>query len=132
MDFTNIFGGEALTLEQFQEKTKAMNLADLSGGGYVAKGKHDSDVQKLQGELQAAKTTIATLESAKGDTEALQAELDKYKAAEEARAASEKAAAEKAALQERFKAVCGGKLLCLRVYGTGGLRLLPAGCQRPQ
>ena len=41
MDFTSIFNGEALTLEQFTEKTKAMKLADLSGGEYVAKGKYE-------------------------------------------------------------------------------------------
>lgn len=107
MDFTNIFGGEALTLEQFNEKTKGMKLADLSGGEYIAKGKHESDLQKVQTELKTAKQTISTLETNKGDMDALQKELDKYKAAEEKRLADEEAAAAHAALTERFKAVLG-------------------------
>ena len=32
MDFTEIFKGASLTLEQFTERTKEMKLADLSGG----------------------------------------------------------------------------------------------------
>lgn len=109
MDFTNIFNGEALTLEQFTEKTKAMKLADLSGGEYVAKGKYDADTKKLRDDLAEAKNTITTLEASKGDTDALQAELDKYKQAEEQRQKAAEAAEARAKMVERFNAARGDK-----------------------
>ena len=109
MDFTEIFKGESLTLEQFTERTANMKLADLSGGEYVAKGKYDSDLKKARDDLKTAKDTIATLEANKGDTEALQAELDKYKQADEARQKAEQEAAAHAALVERFGKVKGDK-----------------------
>lgn len=109
MDFTEIFNGESLTLEQFAERTKDMKLADLSGGEYVAKGKYDSDIKKARDELKTAKETIATLEANKGDTEALQSELDKYKQADEARQKADQEAAARAALIERFGKVKGNR-----------------------
>lgn len=109
MDFSSIFNGEALTLEQFTEKTKEMKLVDLSGGEYVSKGKYESDKKKLQDDLKEARDTITTLEANKGDTEALQAEIDKYKKAEDERKAAETAAAERARVLERFKAAKGDK-----------------------
>lgn len=109
MDFTEIFKGESLTLEQFAERTKDMKLADLSGGEYVAKGKYDSDLKKARDELKTAKETIANLEANKGDTEALQAELDKYQKADEARQKAEQEAAAHAALVERFGKVKGDR-----------------------
>ena len=109
MDFTEIFKGESLTLEQFTERTASMKLADLSGGEYVAKGKYDSDLKKSRDELKTAKDTIATLEANKGDTDALQAELDKYKKADEARQKAEQEAAAHAALVERFGKVKGDR-----------------------
>ena len=109
MDFTEIFKGESLTLEQFTERTKEMKLADLTSGEYVAKGKYDSDLKKARDDLKTAKDTIATLEAAKGDTEALQAELDKYKQADEARQKAEQEAAAHAALVERFGKVKGDR-----------------------
>lgn len=109
MDFTEIFKGESLTLEQFNERTASMKLADLSTGEYVAKGKYDSELKKARDELKTAKETIATLEANKGDTEALQAELDKYKQADEARQKSEQEAAAHAALVERFGKVKGDR-----------------------
>lgn len=109
MDFTEIFNGESLTLEQFNERTASMKLADLSTGDYVSKGKYDSDVKKAKDELKTAKETIATLEAAKGDTDALQAELDKYKQADEARQKAEQEAAAHAALVERFGKVKGDR-----------------------
>lgn len=107
MDFTSIFNGESLTLEQFTERTAEMKLADLATGDYVAKGKYESDLKKARDELKTAKDTIATLESNKGDTEALQAELDKYKQADEARQKADREAQEHAALVERFNKVKG-------------------------
>lgn len=109
MDFTEIFKGESLTLEQFNERTAEMKLADLSTGDYVAKGKYDADVKKARDELKTAKETISTLEANKGDTEALQAELDKYKQADEARQKAEQEAAAHAALVERFGKVKGDR-----------------------
>ena len=109
MDFTEIFKGESLTLEQFNERTSSMKLADLSGGEYVAKGKYDSDLKKARDDLKTAKETISTLEANKGDTDALQAELDKYKQADEARQKAEQEAAAHAALVERFGKVKGDR-----------------------
>ena len=48
MDFTSIFNGEALTLAQFNEKTKGMKLADLSTGEYVAKGKDNEQKEEIE------------------------------------------------------------------------------------
>ena len=63
MDFSSIFNGEALTMEQFAEKTKGMKLADLSTGAYVAKGKYDEDLKSAQSALEEAKKTVAALET---------------------------------------------------------------------
>ena len=109
MDFTEIFNGESLTLEQFNERTASMKLADLTSGEYVAKGKYESDLKKARDELKTARDTIATLEANKGDMDALQAELDKYKQADEARQKAEQEAAAHAALVERFGKVKGGR-----------------------
>lgn len=109
MDFTEIFKGESLTLEQFNERTASMKLADLATGEYVAKGKYDSDLKKARDDLKTAKDTIATLEANKGDTDALQAELDKYKQADEARQKAEQEAAAHKAMEDRFNAVLGDK-----------------------
>ncbi len=64
MDFKTIFGEEALTLAQFQEKTKGMKLVDLTAGEFVDKRKFDSE----HAELVKAKDTIKALEANKGDT----------------------------------------------------------------
>ena len=109
MDFTEIFKGESLTLEQFTERTANMKLADLSTGEYVAKGKYEADVKKARDDLKTAKDTIATLEANKGDTDALQAELDKYRQADEARQKAEQEAAAHKAMEDRFNAVLGDK-----------------------
>ena len=109
MDFTEIFKGESLTLEQFTERTANMKLADLSTGEYVAKGKYEADVKKARDDLKTAKETISTLEANKGDTDALQAELDKYKQADEARQKAEQEAAAHKAMEDRFNAVLGDK-----------------------
>ncbi len=105
MDFKSIFGDAALTLEQFAEATKGMKLVDLSSGEYVAKGKYDG----IKAELAEAKKTITTLEASNGDTAALQAEIDKYKAAEEKREQEAQKAQRKADMDARFNAVLNGK-----------------------
>lgn len=107
MDFDKIFGSEALTLAQFQEKTKGIKFADLSKGEYVAKGKYDADTQKLQKDLEEAKTTISNLEKAGSDLEKVQKELDGYKTAEAERKKKEDADAKEKANRDRFEAVKG-------------------------
>lgn len=121
MDFTEIFKGESLTLEQFNERTASMKLADLSMGEYVSKGKYDADVKKAKDELKTAKETIATLEANKGDMDALQAELDKYKQADEARQKAEQEAAEQKALEDRFNTVVDGKEFANSLVRNGTL-----------
>lgn len=116
MDFSKIFNGGALTLEQFAEATKGMKLADLSGGEYVAKAKYDSDTKKLEGELTTAKqtvtnleTTVADLQKSGGDVKALQEEIQKYKDAEAERIKAEEAAKTEKARMDRFTAAKGDK-----------------------
>lgn len=85
MDFTSIFDGKALTLEEFQAKTKDMKLADLSGGEYVARGKFEDQQRKigeLEKQVSEKDTTIKKLEAAGGDAEAIRKELEAYKKAE--------------------------------------------------
>ena len=121
MDFTEIFKGESLTLEQFTERTASMKLADLTSGEYVAKGKYESDLKKARDDLKTAKETISTLEANKGDTDALQAELDKYKQADEARQKAEQEAAAQKALEDRFDAVVNGKEFANSLVRNGTL-----------
>lgn len=79
-------------------------------------GKAKGGAEKLQTDLDAAnaaletaKATITTLEAAKGDTVALQAEVDRYKAAEAERKAAETAAQLRAAIEARFNAQVGDR-----------------------
>lgn len=95
MDFTSIFDGKSLTLEEFQAKTKDMKLADLSGGEYVAKGKFSDQAKELESlrtQLAEKDQTIANLEKASGDTKKMAEELEKYKQAEAERKRAEKEA----------------------------------------
>lgn len=95
MDFTSIFDGKALTLEEFQAKTKDMKLADLSGGEYVAKGKFSDQAKELESlrtQLAEKDQTIANLEKAGGDAKKMAEELEKYKQAEAERKRAEKEA----------------------------------------
>lgn len=95
MDFTSIFDGKSLTLEEFQNKTKGMKLVDLSTGDYVEKNKDQdqkAEIARLKQQLEEKDQTIANLEKASGDAEKVQAELDKYKQAEAERKKAEKEA----------------------------------------
>lgn len=95
MDFTSIFDGKSLTLEEFQNKTKGMKLVDLSTGDYVEKNKDQdqkAEIARLTQQLEEKDQTIANLEKASGDAEKVQAELDKYKQAEAERKKAEKEA----------------------------------------
>ena len=59
-----LFGTEALTWEQLEEKlkdNKDVKLANLAAGSYVDKGKHDNKVSELSTELGKANDTIKGL-----------------------------------------------------------------------
>lgn len=109
MDFTEIFNGESLTLEQFNERTASMKLADLSGGEYVAKGKYDSDIKKERDKAKEAAETIKQLQESMGDVDGMKAKLEEYQKADEARQKAEQEAAAHAALVERFGKVKGDR-----------------------
>ena len=112
MDFTSIFNGESLTLAQFNEKTKGMKLADLSTGEYVAKGKdkeQKEEIESLKQQLAEKDEAISNLEKAKGDTAAIQAELDRYKQAEAERAKAEKEAQMDAILTQTAESALEGR-----------------------
>lgn len=112
MDFKSIFGGEALTLEQFNEKTKGMKLADLSGGGYVDKGKFDEqkeELGRLKNGLSERDATIKRLEEASGDAEAIRKELERYKQEEADRKKAEKEAETDRILTEAAEQALDGK-----------------------
>ena len=109
MDFTEIFKGESLTLEQFTERTSGMKLADLSTGEYVAKGKYDSDIKKERDKAKEAAETIKQLQESMGDVDGMKAKLEEYQKADEARQKAEQEAAAHAALVERFGKVKGDR-----------------------
>lgn len=109
MDFTEIFKGESLTLEQFTERTASMKLADLATGEYVAKGKYDSDIKKERDKAKEAAETIKQLQDSMGDVDGMKAKLEEYQKADEARQKAEQEAAAHAALVERFGKVKGDR-----------------------
>lgn len=65
------------------------------------------DYDDTKQQLVEAKATIANLEKTKGDTSALQAEVDKYKAADQKRQDDEKAAQVHKEVETRFDTVVG-------------------------
>lgn len=93
---------EGITDEQLQ-KILDINNSDIE----KQKSKFQPEIDNLNTQLTEAKNTITTLEANKGNTEALQAELDKYKQAEADRKEAERKAAEHAAMVERFGKVKG-------------------------
>ena len=112
MDFKSIFNGESLTLEQFNEKTKGMKLADLSGGEYVAKGKAkdlSDEMEQLKNDLSQRDETIKRLEEASGDAEATRKELERYKQEEADRKKAEKEAETDRILTEAAEQALDGK-----------------------
>lgn len=95
MDFTSIFDGKSLTLEEFQNKTKGMKLVDLSTGNYVEKNKDQdqkAEISRLKQQLEEKDQTIANLEKAGGDAKKMAEELEKYKQAEAERKKAEREA----------------------------------------
>lgn len=90
------------------DRIMAENGKDIEAA--KAKGvEAEKKIGELNDQLKTAQGTIAELEKNKGDTTALQAEIDKYKAAEEKRAADEKAAAVRVELESRFDKVLGDR-----------------------
>ena len=81
-------------------------ILDINGRDTTAaKGnadKYKSDLDATKADLVKANNTIKELEEKKGNADALQAEIDKYKKAEQDRKAAEAAAAEAKALAARF------------------------------
>ena len=60
-----LFGTEALTYEQLEEKlkdNKEIKLANLAGGGYVDRMKHESEISEMSAKLTTANDTIAGLQ----------------------------------------------------------------------
>ena len=56
-----LFGTEALTWEQLQEKlegNKEVKIANLAAGGYVDKRKYEDKIETLSTELNTANDTI--------------------------------------------------------------------------
>lgn len=112
MDFKSIFNGESLTLEQFNEKTKGMKLADLSSGGYVDKKKFDDqkvELDRLKGDLADRDKTISNLEAAGGNVETMRKELEGYRQAEANRKKAEKEAETDRILTEAAEQALDGK-----------------------
>ena len=65
MDFLkDLFGGGALSFEQFAEKVKnaKMNLADLSKGEYVSKEKYTQDTNTLNNTIKMRDTDLAAIQ----------------------------------------------------------------------
>lgn len=121
MDFTEIFKGESLTLEQFTERTASMKLADLTTGEYVAKGKYDSDIKKERDKAKEAAETIKQLQDSMGDVDGMKAKLEEYQKADEARQKAEQEAAAQKALEDRFNAVVDGKEFANSLVRNGTL-----------
>lgn len=82
-----------------------INSADITHALEKRKGELDTATTALE----KANETIRTLEAKQGDMNAMQAEIDRYKAEEAQRKAAEQQAAEQAALEQRFNAVTGDR-----------------------
>lgn len=112
MDFTSIFDGKSLTLEEFQAKTKGMKLVDLSTGDYVEKNKDQNqktEIAHLKQQLAEKDQTIANLEKVGGDAKKMAEELEKYKQAEAERKKAEREAQEDQILTAAAEQALEGK-----------------------
>jgi len=96
-----LFDGQALTLEQLEEKlsgSKTIKLANLADGAYVGKEKYntlENEVSGLKKQLEERDTQLDALKGV--DEKGLQAEIDRLQG--ENKAAAEKHASELAALR---------------------------------
>lgn len=106
-DITRIF--EGATKQQIDD-IMAINGADIKREQDKAQGtatKLQTDLDTANAALTKANETIKTLEANQGDTKALQAEIDRYKAEKTQRKQAEQEAAALAQLEQRFNAVTG-------------------------
>lgn len=91
---------EGMTFEEAEKELSGMNLADLSGGGYVSKAKYDADVKLLdeykkqaegkQGEIDAAVSAAIEKTKAEAKTE-YEKQLETERTAVKRKNAKEKA-----------------------------------------
>lgn len=96
--------GEAYT-EDIDKK-----VAAEIGRGFVGRADFNAkndELKAVQGDLKAAKDTIAELEKVKGSAAELQKQIDQYKQAEQERQEAEKKAAARAELVSRFDKAVG-------------------------
>lgn len=97
--------------EATDEQLKA--LMDIHGADIertkTAAGADHERLKALEASLAAAKQTISGLEAAKTDADKLQAEIDRYKAEEAKRQATEREAQARAAVEARFNAAVGDR-----------------------
>lgn len=121
MDFTSIFNGEAITLEQFTERTKAMKLADLATGDYVDRNKYKDDLRKANDRADKAEETIKQMQESNGDVEAMKKQLEEYQKADEARKQAEKEAAARAEMLDRFNRAKGENVFSSEYAESGVL-----------
>ena len=105
-DITRIMEGVTITDAQIKALLD-QNSADIG----KALGKQSEELTAANDALAKANNTIRDLEKNKGDVEALQKQIDDYKAADQKRIDDEKAAAERADLLERMDAVMDGRKL---------------------
>lgn len=88
-----IFGGKALTFDELVQavnahngneanKTNQIKIGNLGGGEYVSKGKHDSELERLNallsgkdGDIQNLTATLESLKKGKVDADAIQQKL---------------------------------------------------------
>lgn len=94
MDFLKkLFEGAetGLTFDAFKEKAQAagMNLVDLSGGGYVAKGKFDAKAEELKKANEQLTARDADLNGLKEQLTAAQTDAGKLKEAQDALTAAQ-------------------------------------------
>ena len=101
-DISTILNGIELTDAQVKAILD-VNSADIT----KALNKQKDELASAKDALTKAQETISGLEANKGNLEALQKQIDDYKAADEKRAREAKEAAERAELEERFAAVSG-------------------------
>ena len=118
---------EGITDEQLQ-KILDINNSDVE----KQKKKFQTQVENLNTQLSEAKETISTLEANKGDTDALQAELNNYKAAEEKRKQDEAEDTARAEMLERFNRAKGENVFSSEYAESGVLAAFTSELAKPE
>lgn len=116
-DIAGILAGIELTDAQVKALLD-MNSADIT----KALNRQKDDLAEVNSALTEARSTIAALEKNKGDVEALQKQIDGYRAADEARQKEAKEAAERAELEGRFNAVSSERKFIHEMVREGVMR----------